>query len=421
MRHPTAAARVHLHMARRTHVRAILAALALLLASPAMAVDVPATPADYLDKLAQLAPGDRLLLAPGEYEGGLPLHGLHGTQAAPIVIESADPKDPAVLLGREGYNTVSLRDASYLTVRALRLDGRNLPVDGVKAEHGRAVVHHIVLQGLTIVGHGENQQIIGISTKAPAAFWTIRDNLIIGAGNGMYLGDSDGSAPFVAGLIEGNVILDTIGYNLQIKQQHTRPGLAELPTGDQITIIRGNVFSKARHASEGTSARPNLLLGHLPPVGPGSEDRYLIEGNVFYANPYEPLFHAEGNVQFVRNLLVNPLGTGIAIQRYRGSPRRIQVTENFVVSKATPLTLRDLQSGFIPAIAGNQLLDIAGDVADPLRKWAADAGAVAFRQALSACAQPLVADALAVDDDRLCDRVRVAQPPSQRPQRQAKR
>jgi hypothetical protein len=421
MRHPTAAAWAHLPLARRNRVRAILAALALLLACPAMAVDVPATPADYLDKLAQLTPGDRLLLAPGEYENGLPLHGLHGTQAAPIVIESADPKDPAVLLGREGYNTVSLRDASYLTVRALRLDGRNLPVDGVKAEHGRAAVHHIVLQGLTIVGHGVNQQIIGISTKAPAAFWTIRDNLIIGAGNGMYLGDSDGSAPFVAGLIEGNVILDTIGYNLQIKQQHARPDLAELPTDDQTTIIRGNVFSKARHASEGSYARPNLLLGHLPPVGPGSEDRYLIEGNVFYANPYEPLFHAEGNVQFVRNLLVNPLGSGIAIQRYRGSPRRIQVTENFIVSKATPLTLRDLQSGFIPAIAGNQLLDIAGDVADPLRKWAADAGAVAFRQALSVCAQPAIADALTVDDDRLCDRVRVAQPATLRPQRQAKR
>ncbi len=420
MQHRPGAAQAHWHRVMRNGARAGLAAFALVFAHAAAAVDVPATPADYLDKLAQLAPGDRLLLAPGEYEGGLPLHGLRGSADAPIVIESADPKNPAVLLGREGHNTVSLRDASYLTVRALRLDGRNLAVDGVKAEHGRAVVHHIVLEGLTIVGHGQNQQIIGISTKAPAAFWTIRDNLIIGAGNGMYLGDSDGSAPFVAGLIEGNVILDTIGYNLQIKQQHTRPELAELPTGDQTTVIRGNVFSKARHASEGTYARPNLLLGHLPPVGPGSEDRYLIEGNVFYANPYEPLFHAEGNLQFVRNLLVNPLGAGIAIQRYRGSPRRIQVTENFVVAKATPLTLRDLQSGFIPAIAGNQLLDIEGNVADPLRKWAAESGALALKRALSACAQPLIADALAVDDDRLCDRVRVAQPP-QRSQRQAKR
>src|SRR5690606_9684365 len=107
--------------------------------------------------------------------------------------------------------------------RGLKLDGRNLPVDAVKAEHGRALVHHIVLEDLLIVGHGESQNIIGISTKAPAAFWTIRNNLIIGAGNGMYLGDSDGTAPFVAGRIEGNVILDTIGYNLQIKQQGPRP------------------------------------------------------------------------------------------------------------------------------------------------------------------------------------------------------
>src|SRR5690606_1857906 len=204
-------------------------------------------------------------------------------------------------------------------------------------EHGRALIHHITLEGLTIVGHGESQGIIGISTKAPAAFWTIRNNLIIGAGTGMYLGDSDGSAPFVAGTIEGNVVLDTLGYNLQIKQQKVRPESAGLPAGDQVTVIRGNVFSKANDASDGSWARPNLLLGHLPPVGPGSEDRYRIEGNVFYANPYEPLFHGEGNVEFVRNLLINPLGAAVAIQRYRGAPRRIQVTENFIVARDAPL------------------------------------------------------------------------------------
>lgn len=393
-----------------------------LTGAPALhAAEVQADPSDYLQKLSALQPGDELLLAPGEYVGGLPLHGLHGKEKAPILIASADPDRPAVLLGAEGRNTVSLKDASHLVLRDLKLDGRNLAVDAVKAEHGRALVHHITLEGLTIVGHGESQGIIGISTKAPAAFWVIRNNVIIGAGTGMYLGDSDGTAPFVAGTIEGNVVLDTLGYNLQIKQQKVRPERTGLPTADQVTVIRGNVFSKANDASDGSWARPNLLLGHLPPIGPGSEDRYRIEGNVFYANPHEPLFHAEGNVEFVRNLLINPLGSAVAIQRYRGAPRRIQVTENFIAAKEAPLTLRDLQEGFIPAIAGNRMMDAESDLTGEMLKWARASGTVALQQVAAACAQPNVARALTIDDGNhsLCKRV--PRPPAGKVQRQARR
>ena len=51
------------------------------------------------------------------------------------------------------------------------------------------------------------------------------------------------------------------------------------------------------------------------------------------------------------------------------------MTENFIVAKEDPLTLRDLQEGFIPAIAGNQMLAIDADVAGQLQKWAAGSGA----------------------------------------------
>lgn len=398
-----------------------LLALALSFASSLRAAELQAGPTDYLSKLAELKPGDALLLSPGEYQGGLPLHGLHGKPKAPITIASADTSKPAIFVGHPGRNTISLRNASHLTIRDLKLDGRNHAVDAVKAEHGKAVVHHIVLENLTIVGHGESQGIIGISTKAPAAFWVIRNNVIIGAGTGMYLGDSDGTAPFVAGLIEGNVVLDTLGYNLQIKQQKVRPEAPELPTTDQVTIIRGNVFSKANDASGGSWARPNLLLGHLPPIGPGNEDRYLIEGNVFYANEHEPLFHAEGNVEFVRNLLINPLGSAVAIQRYRGAPRRIQVTENFIVAKDAPLTLRDLQVGFIPAVAGNRMMDASSDLAGEILEWAKSSGTLALQQVALACTQPAMARALTIDEGghSLCKRV--PRPPASKVGRQAKR
>jgi nitrous oxidase accessory protein NosD len=210
-----------------------------------------ADPRSYIERLAQLKPGDRLQLAPGTYRDGLSINGIHGSDEQPIVIEGSTSGAPTVFQGVSGHNTVSLRNASFVVIKNLILDGGGLDVDGVKAEHGGGVVHHITLEGLTIIGHGDDQQTVGISTKTPAANWTIRNNLIVGAGTGMYLGDSDGSAPFISGLIESNVIVDTLGYNLQIKQQQTRPFLSQLPTTAQRTVIRGNIFSKAANASTG--------------------------------------------------------------------------------------------------------------------------------------------------------------------------
>jgi hypothetical protein len=96
---------------------------------------------------------------------------------------------------------------------------------------------------LEIHDHGADQQIVGISTKCPAWNWVIRRNSIGGAGPGQYLGNSDGSAEFVNGLIERNLVRDSIGYAMQIKHQNVRTtGIGE--PASNTTIIRHNVFSK---------------------------------------------------------------------------------------------------------------------------------------------------------------------------------
>ncbi len=195
---------------------------------------------------------------------------------------------PAVFTARPCCNTVSITDSSYLEIRNLELDGLGLDgVDAVKAEgpSGDAnFAHHITIENLYIHGHDTGQQTVGISTKCPAWDWVIRRNVIASAGTGMYLGNSDGSAPFVNGLVEGNLVVDTIGYNVQIKHQNNRPALPGMPASGT-TIVRHNVFSKANNASTGVDARPNLLVGHWPLSGPGQDDVYLIYGNFFWANP----------------------------------------------------------------------------------------------------------------------------------------
>jgi hypothetical protein len=336
-------------------MRAWLAVLMVAGAGIAYATVFTAGPSDYQRALGSLVAGDTLVLRAGVYRQGIALRRLHGTADRRIVIEGPRSGGVAVFLGRPGANTVSLVDASFLTLRDLVFDGAHLPVDAIKAERGTQGVHHIVLERLTIVGHDYAQHVVGISTKCPTWGWVIRDNDIIGAGTGIYLGDSDGSAPFVAGLIEGNLIVDTIGYNLQIKHQGARPQLGGLPEGDSVTVLRSNVFAKTRNASTEVLARPNVLVGHFPLRGSGSDDRYEIADNIFFDNPTEALFQGEGNVSLVRNVFLNARGNAIVLQPHHDVPRRISVKDNLVVSSGRGVSLRGADSGAVHEILQNTI------------------------------------------------------------------
>lgn len=297
-------------------------------------------PTDYLTQLDRLRPGDELQLLPGTYRGGLDLRNIHGTLESPIVI-SGPPNRSATFLGRPGGNTIELRNVSHLRIRNLTLDGRNTPgIDGVKAH---AVTHHITLENLEILNYAGHQQTVGISTKAPAWNWVIRGNVIRHVGTGLYLGDSDGTAPFVHGRIESNLISHSIGYGLQIKHQVTRSDIGELPSQPGSTIIRHNIISKARQQQLGFQGpRPNLLVGHFPSRGSGVEDTYHIYGNLLYQNLVgEPLFQGEGNVAFFNNLLVNHAGDGVWIQPHHDLPRKIGIFHNTIVAKGIGIAIRN--------------------------------------------------------------------------------
>ncbi|MEQ8230820.1 MAG: hypothetical protein RLW61_18010 [Gammaproteobacteria bacterium] len=309
-------------------------ALALVAAGPVDATVYDASPTDYRRILRILEPGDELRLAEGAYSDGLPIHNIQGRPEAPITISGALSGQRSVLLGRPGNNTVSLRDAAHIVIRDLEIHGRGAFVDAIKAEGDAAFAHHIRLERLTIHGFAREQQAVGISTKCPAWNWEIVDNYIAGVGTGLYLGDSDGSAPFVGGLIEGNTIRDTIGYNLQIKHQIRRPELPGMPLQRMRTIIRHNRFSKAHGGAAGASARPNVLLGHFPLGGPGSDDEYVMYGNYFLQNPHEALFQGEGNLAIYANIFLNTHQSGfpaVAIQPHNDIPRRVRVFFNTVV------------------------------------------------------------------------------------------
>jgi hypothetical protein len=113
----------------------------------------------------------------------------------------------------------------------LVIDRRGFPgADGIKAvASAHPATHHIVLDGDLIIGAGANQQTEGITTKTATWNWVIRRNTILSAGTALYLGDSDGTAPFIAGLIENNLVVDpiTAGQTQLVRPpRYHRPSIA---------------------------------------------------------------------------------------------------------------------------------------------------------------------------------------------------
>ena len=347
-------------------MRRLLAMMALLaLAGAAPGRDVNAAPENYRTLLGTLQPGDTLRLAPGRYLRGLRIRGMHGAKGRPITIAGAGAQ--TVMVARPGSNTCDLTDASWIVIRNLTFDGGGLRhIDAIKAggDTSRGV-HHVTIEGNTIINHGANQQTVAISTKVPCWDWTIRGNTIIGAGTGLYLGNSDGRQPFIRGIVEGNVVTGPHGYCMQVKHQINRPNTPGIPTEPCTTIIRYNVFVKNDRRGD-SGDRPNLLVGGFPAAGAGAKDRYQIYGNLLVHNPRESLFQGTGSLSLHDNIFVDTPRTAIAVQRHHGqSPRRVRIYHNTFFRTARPVRISGLPAGAERIVGGNLLLSDAAAVAWP--------------------------------------------------------
>jgi hypothetical protein len=309
-----------------------------------------------------LKAGDTLLLAAGNYGvttggadtgsvPGLPIFGLNGTASAPITITGPASGPMPVLMGRSTHNTVRLSDASHIVVRRLEINGRDLGGAGVAVQ---GPCNNITVEDCYFHGFGDDQQTVAISTTGqPTWGWVVRRNLIVGAGTGMYFGNSTGDSPFVAGLVEYNVVRDTIGYGMQVKRQTAWGAVpAGMPTGKTTTVIRHNVFTKSGNSSTADLARPNLLVGDCPPSGAGSTNDFAIYGNFLYENPSEGLFQCEGNVAFYANVLVTS-GSAVRVQTHDGVVRNIRIFHNTIVAGGTGIVVGGGTTGTTQRVFAN--------------------------------------------------------------------
>jgi hypothetical protein len=332
----------------------------------ASAAEVPADPSDYQDKLGALLPGDTLVLAAGEYPR-LTIDGLHGTADAWIRITGPESGDPAIITSDACCNTVQLYDSSFVELAHLVIDAQGLAVDGINAKD--SISHDILIENNTLQGFPEGQQqIVGISTKSPAWNWTIRGNTILEPGTGLYLGNSDGSMPFVGGVIESNLVLAPVGYCMQIKHQNDYAAQPGMPAGPNTTIVRHNVFIKDDRASP-DGDRPNLLVGGFPDAGPGAMDTYQIYGNLLFTNPREALLQATGRVSIHDNIFV-AAGSGfpaIAVTSHEGKDVKLAwIYNNTIFGGGTGISVSSAATED-DAVVGNLVFagtPISGSIAD---------------------------------------------------------
>ncbi|MGV3663213.1 MAG: hypothetical protein ACO1TE_23780 [Prosthecobacter sp.] len=308
-----------------------------------------ATPASYRKQLATLSPGDTLRLEPGVYMAGLPVTDCNGTPEAWITIEGPPPEAGVAEIRQPAVaNCVELRRCSHVALRRLKIQGggpAGIPGQfGISAQGGlKNRVHHILVEDCVIADWNTSQQAVGISTKTPTWDWIIRGNTILNCGTGLYLGNSTGHDPFIRGVIQGNLVMNPLGYCMEIKFQLARPEVEGIPTTASRTLIRDNVFIKG-DAPSPSGDRPNVLVGGFPAHGPGSEDLYEICGNFFCHNPRESLLQASGCVSIHDNILVDSASTrhaAITLRNHDLPLRRAHVYHNTICHAARGIHLAD--------------------------------------------------------------------------------
>jgi hypothetical protein len=177
-----------------------------------------------------------------------------------------------------------------------------------------------------------------------------------------------------------------------------------MPAAPGVTVIRHNLFAKSANSSRNELARPNLLLGHFPPHGPGSDDVYEVTGNLFFCNPTEALAQFEGNVTARGNVLINPAGDGMHIQPHHDVPKNIDVTQNFFATAGRTIGLVKPSPAHRQAIRDNTLIAPAQQVAgEQAAQPALPPFAAALAHWLEAHEPARFAPLLAVAD-RMCSR-----------------
>jgi hypothetical protein len=273
-------------------------------------------------------PGDTILLAPGEYEGGLFFENVHGTPGKPIVIAGEKPDNPPVIRG--GGECLHFSKASHLEIRHLVLVGAR--DNGLNIDDGGqydSPAHHIVLQSITVRDIGPTGNCDGIKLSGVTDF-RVEGCTVERWGDG---GQGIDMVGCHRGRIEACTLrfVDDKGYGIQAKGGCT-----------DITVRRCRLeHAGARAVQIGGSTGLQFFRPPLQPGGEHAEARNIIvEGCTFIGSTAAVSFVGVDGATFRFNTIYRPRRWAIRIlQETRAEGfvpcRNGRFTDNLVVFRSS--------------------------------------------------------------------------------------
>jgi len=216
--------------------------------------------------IAQAEPGTRIIIAPGEYAGGMYFGNVRGVEGQPIVIAGADPNAPPRIQG--GSNAFHFAGAEYLELQDLELVGAT--ANGLNIDDGGSYetpAHHIVLRRLKVSDVGPEGNRDGIKLSGVDDF-RVEDCVIERWG-------SDGSAIDMVGCHRG--VIEGCTFRARDDRGGTGP---QTKGGSTDVVIRRNVFEHAGSRAVNIGGSTGLQYFRPKPEGYEAKD-IRVEGNVF--------------------------------------------------------------------------------------------------------------------------------------------
>lgn len=280
--------------------------------------------AQFVRALGAARPGTTILIAPGTYQGGLSRAGLRGTEAEPIVIAAADPKNPPEI--RMGGSGLHFSGAEHLELRDLvisRAEGNGLNIDD--GGNRDAPAKHITIRGVTIRDVGPRGNRDGMKLSGVSDF-TIENCTI------ERWGDS-GSAIDMVGCHRGRVVGCTFRYRGDLAAN----GVQAKGGSSEIAISRCR-FENA--GGRGVNIGGSTGLDYFRPRPQGYEAKDITVEDCTFVGSMSPIAFVGVDGAVVRyNTIYRPTRWGIRILQENQMPefspcRNGRFERNLVVFRA---------------------------------------------------------------------------------------
>jgi hypothetical protein len=221
---------------------------------------------ELIQAISQAKPNTKIVLASGEYQGGLHFSNLQGEPDKPIIIAGENANQKPIIKG-EG-NCLQFSDCAYLELHNLILTGAS--ANGINIDDGGSFdtpSHHIVLKGLVVRDIGPEGNRDGIKLSGVDDF-LVKDCTVERWGSGGSAIDMVGCH---RGIIEACVFRhgDNIGDNA-----------VQTKGGSKDIIIRRCLFEHAGSRAINVGGSTGLQFFRPKPQGYEAKD-IIIEGCTF--------------------------------------------------------------------------------------------------------------------------------------------